>query len=85
LTTTDRHDLIDAVLRSRDEIDPDLETDLLEAIVDAEAESAGDGDAAMRAIDAAVTAAIKRGVGKRDEPEIATGGNADSNGEGDQA
>ena len=48
---------------SRDEIDPGLETELLEAIVDAETGSAGDSDAAMRAIDSAVTAAISRGVG----------------------
>ena len=50
------------MLASRDTIDPELETRLLEAIVDAEATSSGDGDAAMRAIDAAVTAAINRGV-----------------------
>ena len=52
-----------AVLASRDEIDPDLETELLEAIVDAETDSAGDSDEAMRAIDAALTAAIGRGAG----------------------
>lgn len=52
-----------AVLASRDETDPELETELLKAIVDAEADSAGDADAAMHAIDAALTDAIKRGVG----------------------
>ena len=59
----ERKDLIDAVLVSRDEIDPELETELLVAIVDAETDFAGDGDAAMRAIDAALTAAIDRSVG----------------------
>ena len=54
---------MNAVLASRDEIDPELETELLEAIVDAETNSAGDGDAAVRAIDAALIAAIDRGVG----------------------
>ena len=59
----ERRDLVRAVLASRDEIDPGLETELLEAIVDAETDSAGDSDVAMRAIDAALTAAIARGVG----------------------
>ena len=59
----ERRDLVKAVLASRDEVDPGLETELLEAIVDAETASAGDSDAAMRAIDSAVTAAISRGVG----------------------
>ena len=54
---------MNAVLASRDEIDPELETELLVAIVDAETNFAGDGDAAMRAIDAALTAALGRGVG----------------------
>ncbi|MCY4453953.1 MAG: hypothetical protein OXC01_18570 [Immundisolibacterales bacterium] len=61
---SDEHkDLVNAVLASRDEIDPELETAVLEAIVDAEFNSAGDGDAAMHAINAALTAAIDRGVG----------------------
>lgn len=54
---------MNAVLASRDDIDPELESGLLEAIVDAATNSGGDGDAAMRAIDAAVTAAIERDVG----------------------
>jgi hypothetical protein len=56
-------DLIKAVLATRDELDPDLDAALLEAIVDAETDSDGEGDTAMRAIDKAVTAAIDRGVG----------------------
>ena len=63
MKTNERTDLVAAVLASRDEIDPDLETELLEAIVDAEWGSGGDSDAAMAAIDAALTAAIDRGVG----------------------
>ena len=63
MKTIERTDLVAAVLASRDELDPDLETDLLEAIVDAEWGSSGDSDAAMAAIDAALTAAIERGVG----------------------
>lgn len=71
MTTIERKDLVDAVLASRDEVDPDFESDLLEAIVDAEADAAGDGDAAMRAIDAAVTSGIERGVGYLEEMEPA--------------
>ena len=55
-----------AVLASRDAIDPKLEKELLEAIVDAEADSLGDGATAMQAIDRAVSAAIGRGVGVAD-------------------
>jgi hypothetical protein len=61
--TIERKDLVAAVLISRDELDPDLETELLEAVVHSEAGAAGDGEAALRAIDAEVTAAIARGVG----------------------
>jgi hypothetical protein len=82
LTTTERHDLINAVLASRDQIDPGLETTLLEAIVDAEADSSGDGEAAMRAVDAAVTAAIERGVGHANETEPTTGDATGNDGEG---
>ncbi len=71
MTTTERNDLVNAVLASRDELDPDFDTELLEAIVDAEAGLAGDGEAAMRAIDVAVTAALERGVGNVQEPEPA--------------
>ena len=67
MKTIERTDLVVAVLASRDEIDPDLETELLEAIVDAEWGSGGDGDAATAAIDAALTAAIDRGVGNGQE------------------
>lgn len=63
MTATERTDLVDAVLASREELDPGLDAELLVAIVDAEATAAGDGDAAIRTIDAAVTAAIARGVG----------------------
>ena len=63
MKSNEHKDLVDAVLASRDEIDPALETALLEAIVDAEINSAGDGDAAMHTINAALTAAIDRGVG----------------------
>ena len=63
MNTIERADLVAAVLASRDEIDPNLEAELLEAIVDAEWGSGGDSDAAMAAIDAALTAAIERGVG----------------------
>ena len=54
-------------MASRDRVAPELDTQLLEAIVDAEIESAGDGEVAMRAIDAAVTASISRGVGQVQE------------------
>ena len=73
MTTTERSDLVNAVLASRDEVDADLDTELLEAIVDAEAGLSGDSEAAMRAIDAAVTAAIERGVGEVQEPESTPG------------
>ena len=63
MKSSEHKDLVNAVLASRDDIDPELESGLLEAIVDAETISGGDGDAAMRAIDAAVTAAIERDVG----------------------
>ena len=63
MATIERTDLINAVLQSRDELDADLDSDFLAAVVDAEADAAGDGDAAIRSIDAAVVAAIARGVG----------------------
>lgn len=63
MTTTERKELLDAVLTTRDSMDPDLESELLIAIVDAERAAGGDVDVAKRAIDAAVTAAIGRGVG----------------------
>jgi hypothetical protein len=81
VTTTERSDLIRAVLASRDELDPDLDTKLLEAIVDAEAGLPEDGQGAMRAIDAAVTAAIERGVGKLHEPDPATAEATEQEGE----
>jgi hypothetical protein len=71
--TTERTDLVSAVLASRDDVDPDLETELLEAIVDAEVRLPGNSEGAMRAIDAAVTAAIERGVANVREPESAAG------------
>lgn len=71
MTTIERKDLVDAVVASRDEIDPDLETELLQAIVDAEAAAAGDGMAAIRGIDAAVSAAIGRGVGHLEPNDVA--------------
>lgn len=63
MTATERTDLVDAVLASREELDPGFDAELLVAMMDAEASAAGDGDAAIRAIDAAVTAALGRGVG----------------------
>ena len=66
----ERKDLLKAVLTSRDVVDPELETELLEAIVDAETDSAGDATSAMRAIDAALTAAIDRGVGYVQEEDV---------------
>ena len=71
MTTIERKDLVDAVVASRDEIDPDLETELLQAIVDAEAGAAGDAVAAIRGIDEAVSAAIVRGVGHQQEKDAA--------------
>lgn len=71
MKSIERKDLVDAVLASRDEVDPDLETGLLEAIVDAEIDSAGDGDAAMRAIDAALTAAIGRRPSQTPRADVA--------------
>ncbi len=76
-------DLVNAVLASRDEIDPGLETELLEAVLDAETASAGDGDAAMRAIDAALTAATNRGVGYVQEVDAAEATENDVNGDGE--
>ena len=58
----ERKDLVNAVLASRDEIDPHLATELLKAIVDAEIDFALNGDAAIYAIDAALTAAVHHGV-----------------------
>ena len=81
----ERKDLIDAVLVSRDEIDPELETELLEAIVDAETDFAGDGGAAMRAIDAALTAAIDRGVGYIQHADAAPAIESGVNSDGDDA
>lgn len=63
MSTIERKDLVRAVLASRDEVDPDLETVLLEAVVEAEVDAAADGEAALRSIGAAVSAAIERGVG----------------------
>jgi hypothetical protein len=61
--TTERTHLINAVLTTRDKIDADLDTELLEAIVDAEANHPEDSDQAMRVIETAVSEAIARGVG----------------------
>lgn len=61
--TIERSDLIKAVLQSRDQLDPNLDTQLLEDIVNAEADAAGDADSAVRAIDAVVIDAVARGVG----------------------
>ena len=55
------------MLRSRDEVDPELDTLLLEAIVDAETTSAGDGEVATNAILVALVDAIERGVGETRE------------------
>lgn len=84
MTTTERSDLINAVLASRDELEPYLETELLEAIVDAETGHLGDGEAAMRAIDMAVSAAIERGVGNQ-KPEAVAGESIGSEDEDDEA
>lgn len=82
MSTIERKDLVRAVLVSRDELDPGLETDLLIAIVTAEAEAAGDAEVALRAIEAAVGDALKRGVG-RTEPTVdaAPKSEADESGE----
>ena len=79
----ERKDLVSAVLESRDTIDPELDTELLEDVVDAESDSAADGDAAIRAIDAAVTAAIVRGVGYVQETSTAASSDDNVNGEGE--
>jgi len=71
LTTTERTDLVGAVMASRLDVAPGLDAMLLEAIVDAETAAAGDAAAAMSAIDAAVTAAMERGVGRLDGDEAA--------------
>lgn len=85
MTTIEHKDLVDAVVASRDEIDLDLETELLEAIVDAEAAAAGDGVAAIRGIDAAVTAAIGRGVGYQEEKDAVPGDDTGDETEEDEA
>ena len=79
----ERKDLVNALLASRDEIDPDLETGLLEAIVDAEMVSAGDGDMAIHAIDVALNAAIDRGVGYVQEADATEPTEDDVNGDGE--
>ena len=79
----ERKDLVNAVLASRDEIDPELETQLLEAIVDAETDSEGDGDVAMRAIDAALTVAASRGVGYVQEVDAVEATEDNVNGDGE--
>ena len=79
----ERKDLVNALLASRDEIDPELETELLEAIVDAEMVSAGDGDMAIHAIDVALNAAIDRGVGYVQEADAAEAPEDDVNGDGE--
>ena len=63
MTTVERNDLINAVLRSRDELDPGLDAEFLVAILNAEADAVGDGDAAIRSIDTVVDAAIAQGIG----------------------
>ena len=70
----ERKDLVSALLASRDEIDPELEGEVLEAILDAEIRSEDDRNAAMCAIDVALTAAIGRGVcyGQGADPTEAT-------------
>jgi hypothetical protein len=77
MTKIELKDLMVAVLASRQEVDPDLEIELLEAIVKVEAQAAGDVNAAMVAIDTAITAAIARGVGYLPEVEASTTGDAD--------
>lgn len=74
MATIERTDLINAVLRSRDELDADLDSDFLTAVVDAEADAGGDGDAAIRSIDTVVVAAIARGVGHVQPAAEAVGG-----------
>ncbi len=63
----ERRDLLKAVLATRDELDPGLDTGLLEAILDAESGAGDDGDAAMRAIKVVVDAAVRAGVGAGSE------------------
>ena len=79
MATTERAELIKAVLTTRDELDPDFEAQLLEDIVDVEAASGGDGEEAMRAIDKAVTSAIDRGVSHLEEPNDAAGAGSGAN------
>ena len=68
-------------MASRAGIDPEFDAKLLEAIVHAEAESAADDDTTIRAIDAAVTAAIARGVGSTPDSDVSesTDNGADDN------
>lgn len=72
MTTIELSELLEVVLATRDEIEPDLDGELLEAIVNAEAVAEGDGDAAMQKIDAAVTAAMDRGAGQPNEAATET-------------
>ena len=78
----ERANLVNAVMTSRDGIDPELETELLEAIIDAETDFAGDGAVAMHAIDLAVSAAIDRGVGCVERAESAESSEDDVNRDG---
>lgn len=80
---TERKDLVNAVLASRDEIDPELETELLKAIVDAEIDSALGGDAAMDTIAAALTSATNRGIGDAPKVDAAEATEDDVNGDGE--
>lgn len=60
MTTTDRDDLVAAVIAARDDIHPELDVEFLIDVVRAEAEAGDDQDTAMRAVEAAVTRALAR-------------------------
>lgn len=64
----DRAELVSAVLASRADRAPDFDEKLLEAIVDAELDAAGDADQALLVIGKAMDEAMARGVGAEQDP-----------------
>lgn len=58
--TTERDDLIEAVVAARDALHPNLDADFLAEVVAAEADNPDDPDAAVRAIEAALKVSLER-------------------------
>jgi hypothetical protein len=58
--TTEREDLVAAVLAARDALHPELDAEFLRDVVAAESDSPDSPEGAVRALEAAVTAALAR-------------------------